>query len=139
MAPHPLKGQALGKPVVMLPIVLFTDDTTGNRSKQWNKFDYWSLRIAGLPNNINNQLHNIHFLSCSNKCNVLDMAEPLVNDLMELESNGIIASDGFLDCDMLLVAPVMAVLADNPRHSEIMSHLGPLSKKYCRMCMVCGN
>ncbi len=65
------------------------------------------------------------------------MAEPLVNDLMELESNGIIAYDGFLDCDMLLVAPVMAVLADNPRHSEIMSHSS--SKKYCRMCMVCGN
>ena len=63
--PHYLKSVAEGKPVIMVPLVLFTDDTSGNKSKQWNKFDYWALRIAGLPIHENSMLHNIHFLCCS--------------------------------------------------------------------------
>ena len=39
LAPHPLKDKADGKPVVMLPLVLFSDDTSGNRSKKWHKFE----------------------------------------------------------------------------------------------------
>ena len=136
VAPHRLKGQALERPVVMLPVILFTDDTSGNRSKQWNKFDSWSLRIPGLPNSSGTKLHNINFLCCSNKCDVLDMAKPLVDDLNDLELNGVVTYDAFLGQDVLLVAPVMAILADNPRHSEVMNHSGPSAKKYCRMCMV---
>ena len=133
VAPHRLKSQALGRPVVMLPIALFSDDTSGNRSKQWNKFDSWSLRIAGLPNSSATKLHNIHFL----QCDVLDMAKPLVEDLNDLEMSGVVTYDAFLGKDVLLVAPLLAILSDNPRHSEIMNHLGLSSKKYCRMCMVC--
>ena len=46
----------------MVPLILFTDDTSGNRSKIWNKFDYWSLKLAGLPNKENGKLHNIHLI-----------------------------------------------------------------------------
>ncbi len=56
--PHHLKSVAKGRPVIMVPLVLFTDDTSGNKSKQWNKFDYWVLRIAGLPIKENSMLHN---------------------------------------------------------------------------------
>lgn len=136
MIPHRLKLKASGKPVVMLPIVLFTDDTSGNRSKQWNKFDSWCLRIAGLPNKDNSKLHNIHFLCCANKCSVMDMARPLVKDLADLESNGIGVYDAHLEREVLLIAPVICILADNPRHSELMNHLGSSAKKYCRICMV---
>ncbi len=120
----------------MLPIILFTDDTSGNRSKQWNKFDSWSMKIAGLSNKDNSKLHNIHFLCCSNKCSVMDMSRPLVDDLIDLESNGIAAYDASLGCEVVLVAPVMCLLADNPRHSEIMNHSGSSANKYCRICMV---
>jgi len=120
----------------MLPIILFTDDTSGNKSKQWNKFDSWCLKLAGLPVKDNSKLHNIHLCTCSNKCNVLDMAEPIVNDLCSLESDGVIAYDAFLGFEVLVIAPVICVLSDNPRHSEIMSHSGASAKMYCRMCMV---
>lgn len=135
--PHHLKSEASGKPVVMLPLILFSDDTSGNKSKQWNKFDSWCLRIAGLPIKENSKLHNIHLICCSNKCSVKDMAEPVVVDLLTLENKGITVFDAALKCEVLLVAPVMGILADNPRHSEIMSHSGPSAKKYCRICMVC--
>ena len=38
---HPLKARADGKRVVMLPLILFSDDTSGNRSKKWHKFESW--------------------------------------------------------------------------------------------------
>jgi len=55
----------------MLPLILYTDDTSGNKSKQWNKFDSWCVKIAGIPNDDNMSLENIHHLCSSNKveCN----------------------------------------------------------------------
>ena len=122
VAPHRLKSQALGRPVVMLPVNLFTDDTSDNHSKQWNEFDSWSLRIAGLPKSSSTKLHNIYFLCSSNMCDVLDMAKPLVDDLNDFELDGVVMYDAFLCQNVLLIAPLMAILADNPRHSELMNH-----------------
>jgi hypothetical protein len=120
----------------MLPLILFTDDTSGNKSKQWNKFDSWCLRLAGLPEKEKLKLENIHLMTCSNKCGVLEMAQPLVDDLVRLESNGVVVYDASLGMEVLVVAPVLCVLGDNPRHSEIMSHSGSTAKLFCRMCMV---
>ena len=36
---HPMKEKAAGRPVIVLPLVLFSDDTSGNKSKKWHKFD----------------------------------------------------------------------------------------------------
>ena len=137
MAPHCLKSKANQKPVVMVPIILFTDDTSGNRSKQWNKFDYWAMRIAGLPIKVNSMLHRVHLLCCSNRCSAVDMSRPLVDDLLILENQGMFVFDGALQCEILLVAPLLCILADNPRHSEIMNHAGVTANKFCRICMVC--
>ena len=56
ITPHQFKSIACGKSVTMLPIILFTDDTSGNKSKQWNKFDSWCLKIAGLSTRENSKL-----------------------------------------------------------------------------------
>lgn len=34
-------------PVVTVPLILFCDDLSGNKSKKWNKFIEWDLIIAG--------------------------------------------------------------------------------------------
>ena len=56
----------------MVPLILYSDDTSGNRSKRWNKFDSWCLKLAGLPNEMNQQLHHIHLLCSSNKVESYD-------------------------------------------------------------------
>ena len=56
----------------MVPLIIFSDDTSGNKSKVWNKFDSYCVRLAGLPVAINSQLHNIHFICTSNKAPVRD-------------------------------------------------------------------
>lgn len=88
-----------------------------------------------MPRHENAQLHNIHFITCSNQVAVLDMASPVVADLKMLEK-GIVTYDACLKKDVLLLAPTMAILSDNPRHSELLNHAGGSANKYCRMCMV---
>ncbi len=68
------------------PLVLYTDDPSGSRSGKCSKFDLWCLKFAGLPWKVNSQLHNIHFLGCSNQVSALEMAAPLVDDLLKLEN-----------------------------------------------------
>ena len=63
------------------------------------------------------------------------MAKPLVDELNNLELNGVVTYDAFLCQDVLLIAPLVAILADYPRNSELINS-GPSAKKYCRICMV---
>lgn len=71
MSIHPLKEVAKGLPVVMVPIVLYSDDTSGNRSKKWNKFNLWVMMLAGLHKLLNSQLEHIHLIACSNQVSAL--------------------------------------------------------------------
>ncbi len=135
---HPLKKKAVseGLPVVMAPITLYSDDTSGNSSKKWNKFDLWCMILAGLPWQENAKLENIHFICTSNHVTAFEMAGPLVDDLHKLEKEGIVAYDVHLQMNVLAVAPIITVLGDNPRSSELTSHLGAAAKLFCRMCTV---
>ena len=63
------------------------------------------------------------------------MARPIVEELLMLEK-GVQMFDAYLGKDVLIVAPVLAVLGDNPRHAELINHSGSGANKYCRMCMV---
>lgn len=118
----------------MALIVLYSDDTSGNKSKKWNKFDCWCLSMAGLPIKFARQFSNIHLLAFS-KVSALNMTSALVKELLALET-GIIIYDDFLKHDIYLLAPVICILADNARASELLNHLGATATKYCRMCMV---
>ena len=136
MSCHRLKDAAHGLPVVMVPLVLYSDDTSGNRSKKWNKFDVWAMMLAGLPRAENSQLENIHFICCSNETSGVEMTAPIVEDLIGLEMDGIIVYDAYLKQEVLAVAPVLCILGDNPRASELLNHQGSTARKFCRMCMV---
>ena len=73
-----MKEKSQGRPVTVCPLLLYTDDTSGNKSKKWNKFDCWCMLLAGLHHEDNAKLHNIHLITYSNKVLVLDMAAPKV-------------------------------------------------------------
>jgi hypothetical protein len=131
-----MKEKAVGKPVVMVPLTAFTDDTSGNKSKKWKKFDSWSIMLSGLPRHENSRLQNIHFYSCSDTVSALEIAESLVPELLSLAEDGLQAYDALLKQYVIVLCPVMCVLADNPRASELLNHLGGSARRYCRMCMV---
>lgn len=64
------------------------------------------------------------------------MTGPLAEELTDLETVGIDAYDSLLMQRVIVVSPLMCILADNPRASEILNHLGSSARRHCRMCMV---
>ena len=71
-----VEGQVCRKAhCVMLPLILFSDDTSGNKSKKkWHLFDSWSITLAGLPRHENLKIsNNIHFFCCSDKASAIYM------------------------------------------------------------------
>ncbi|KAL5517682.1 hypothetical protein EMCRGX_G003276 [Ephydatia muelleri] len=138
MSSHPLKTRSImcgSLPVFMVPLIIFSDDTSGNRSKVWNKFDSWCFLLAGLRQKDNAQFCNIHFICTSNQVPVMEMAHHLVDQLLELE-RGIVVFDAQLNTNALILAPVICFLCDNPRAAEICSHLGSGTLRFCRICRV---
>lgn len=135
MKQHPLKVASGGHPVVISPLVLFSDDTSGNRSKKWNKFDYLCLSLDGLPVTEARMFKNIHFqcCTCTNRLSSIDIVQPLVDDLKQLEK-GVMMFDAYMEKEVLVIAPVMVILCDNARASELVNHLGSRAKRFCRKC-----
>ena len=106
-----------------------------DQSKQWNKFDLWCLSLANLPKHEAQAFTNIHFVACSNRISAKKMSGPIVNDLCLLEK-GVCMYDSFLETDVLAIAPVICLLCDNVRASELLNHQGSTAVKLCRLCMV---
>ena len=63
-------------------------------------------------------------------------AVPVVQELSALENEVIVAYDALLQCKVLVVAPVLSFICDNPLGAVLCSHLGATTKKNCRICLV---
>ena len=57
--------------------------------------------------------------SCSNQASATDSMGPMIDDLKRVEE-GIPMFDAYLQQEVLVVAPVTALLCDKPRHSELL-------------------
>ena len=97
----------------------------------------WSSLLAELPKGVNAQFQNIYLLSASNKVRLLDMLESIVEDLMVLQ-NGVDMFDALLCCEVVVYAPILACICDNPRASEIVGHLRGNDKSQCFLSFVSG-
>ncbi|KAL5474767.1 hypothetical protein EMCRGX_G026770 [Ephydatia muelleri] len=91
---------------------------------------------AGLSQKENAKLHNIHFICASNKAPLMEMVVPLVQEFNALEREGIVVFNAFLQCKVIVVAPILNFLCDNPSGAEICSQLGATAVMYCRICTV---
>ncbi|KAH9818003.1 hypothetical protein DFH28DRAFT_926198 [Melampsora americana] len=79
--PNPWRMKANGKVIRHVPITLYSDDTSGNVSKKWNKHMSYYFTLSGLPPGMTNQEYNIHFLLTSNKASALELGENVVTEL----------------------------------------------------------
>jgi hypothetical protein len=122
----------------MVPIILYSDDTSGNRGKKWNKHDTWYLRLAGLPFNLSQQHYHIHFLATSNICNSMEMARGIIDALASEGGlfEGISTYDAVSREDVLVIGGVLCALGDNPMQSDMTSHIGMSGRRFCRRCNV---
>lgn len=119
-----IRNLANGKPVVTLPYIVYTDDLSGNKTKKWNKFDVCCILLAGLSRKDNAQLHNIHFVCCSNQLSILEMSQPIASEMNQLEEKGVVVYDALLKKDVLVLAKPILFMCDNPRAAEVSNLLG---------------
>ena len=49
------------------------------------------------------------------------MTAPMVDELVKLESDDVVMYDAFFKQEVVVLAPVLAVLSDNTRHSELLN------------------
>jgi hypothetical protein len=78
---NPWRTKADGCIIRHVPLVLYSDDLSGNVSKRWNKHMAFYFTLAGLPPKLANQEYNCHFLTTSNTAGALELADSLVDDL----------------------------------------------------------
>jgi hypothetical protein len=151
------RWQALsqGKRVMAFSIWLYCDDTSGNRSKKWNKHHSWLFTAAGLPRRHVHRETNIHFLGTSNLAPALEMLDGVSSQLRcvsiwLIDSSIMFKNKYFRDCqesgvwawdcmnnELVLVIPsVLAMVGDNPMQSEFACHGGLKCMFFCRACWV---
>ena len=77
---------------------------------------------------------NIHFICSSNKITALQMGEAISRSSLQLENNGIEVFDADYQENVLVFCPLMLIICDYPRASELVNHLGSIATRYCQMC-----
>ncbi|KAA1083685.1 hypothetical protein PGT21_003970 [Puccinia graminis f. sp. tritici] len=117
--PNPWREKANGKIIRHVPLNMYCDDTSGNKSKKWNKHISYYFTLSGVPPKISNQQFNCHFLCTSNIAGALDLGEIVVQQLNEMVNNGFEAYDMTLSQTVLVMAPLLCFMADSPMHAEI--------------------
>ncbi|KAL0078700.1 hypothetical protein F4703DRAFT_1796786 [Phycomyces blakesleeanus] len=98
--------------VVICSLNLYSDDTSGNFSKQYNKYNSYLIYFAVIS---------------------LEMLSLIVDDFVELEK-GIVMYSKDHDEDVLVVAPLLLFMGDNPWQSQLAMHSKTLRKHFCRKC-----
>ncbi|ORY42210.1 hypothetical protein BCR33DRAFT_661013, partial [Rhizoclosmatium globosum] len=131
-----MRAKANGKRVYNVPITLFNDDTSGNVSKKWNKYESWEFSLAGLPFHLTQRLENIFFVCTSKTLSAVESGAVICTCMKELR-NGIVVRDCLLNEDVLVIGLyAIQILGDNPSHSAIVSHTGVTSHFPCRICEI---
>ncbi|KAG1320243.1 hypothetical protein G6F63_014357 [Rhizopus arrhizus] len=124
--------------VVIVPIIFFTDDTSGGSSKQHIPYESWSMTYAALPLEERGRRENTMFIGCAPKSdgiNAMHFIPALVADMKALEK-GVAMFSGEHNETVLVKAPVMFISADNPAHSDICGIQQQTTLYFCRKCYV---
>ncbi|KAL0086580.1 hypothetical protein F4703DRAFT_1724397, partial [Phycomyces blakesleeanus] len=118
------------------PIILFTDDTSGNRSKQYNPYESWSMKFAALSYEERSSIENIHFLSAIPKkkgASGMSLLPKIVEDFKRLK-NRLVMFSAKDNENVLVASPLLWIEADTPCHSELCGLRVPTSLYPCRKC-----
>lgn len=120
--------------VKMIPIILWSDDTSGGSSKKWNPYETFLMNIAAMELKERNKYDNQFFICTHTKLNAMEMVCPISQDLEVLEKSGMIMYDVLSGESVLVFAPVLFLAGDNVRHAELCLSKGSRATCPCRRC-----
>ncbi|KAF8595090.1 hypothetical protein BDV93DRAFT_457655 [Ceratobasidium sp. AG-I] len=137
--PHPLRIKADGRPVYSIPFIVFQDDVSGNRSKQWNKHYVIYGSNAALPRQELNKVANTRFFGASTRSKPLEMMSGICQMFEETFAEPVLAWDAKDECEVFVRTYILCLSADNPMHAEHCSSTGLTSTYFCRTCKAGGS
>jgi hypothetical protein len=156
--PHPLREKAGSRMVYSIPLAIFIDDVSGNKSKQWNKHFSCYMSNGAVPRTkLENEFH-VRFVATSPFASPLEIMQGVRASIEYVDS--IIAlvtacgaksfhvRDTFdvpvaaWDCEgkeEVLLRPYGLLFAgDNPMQAELCSCAGLNTNYFCRTCKAGG-
>ncbi|KAJ7436399.1 hypothetical protein FB451DRAFT_1344639 [Mycena latifolia] len=134
--PHPLREKAQGRPIFRLRVMPWSDDVSGNVSKQYNAHTNMYVTNLNLPHQKLAQEYFVRFASTSPHASSSEQFVALGNDWQVFPSVAPGDWHEAYDCSLeqeILFEIIQHVLpADNPQQSETSSHIGMVGNLGCR-------
>ncbi|KAF8214703.1 hypothetical protein K438DRAFT_2138088 [Mycena galopus ATCC 62051] len=132
--PHPLREKARSRPVYSIPLAVFIDDVSGNKSKQWNKHFSCYMSNAALPRSkLENEFH-VRFVATSPFATPLEIMQGVRASIETAFHEPIVAWDCEAKEEVLLRPYGLLFAGDNPMQAELCSCAGLNSNFFCRTC-----
>ncbi|KAJ7104568.1 hypothetical protein C8R43DRAFT_1092216 [Mycena crocata] len=128
--PHPLREKAQGRPLFRLRIMPWSDDVSGNVSKQYNPHTNMYVANLNLPHQKLQQEYFIRFASTSPHASSSEQFVPVSEDCTAGVWHE--AYDCELEQEILFETIEHVLPADNPQQSETASHIGMGGSLGCR-------
>ncbi|KAJ7719037.1 hypothetical protein B0H16DRAFT_1739633 [Mycena metata] len=128
--PNPIRNIAKGRPVFSMRIVPWSDDVSGNVSKQFNPHMNIYMVNANLPHRKVSQEYFIRFCSTSPHASSGEQFEALAEDLGPDKFH--VAYDCELEQEILFRIFAHVLPADNPQQAESASNAGVHANHWCR-------
>ncbi|KAF9468999.1 hypothetical protein BDZ94DRAFT_1357550 [Collybia nuda] len=127
---NPIRETAQGRPVFVMRIIPWSDDVSGNVSKQWNAHMNIYIANANLPHRKVSQEYFVRFCSTSPHASSSEQFDVLSEDF----ASGVWhhAYDCLLEEDILFGIRPHVLPADNPQQAESTSNAGVNSNLWCR-------
>ncbi|KAL4078576.1 hypothetical protein V8B97DRAFT_2020988 [Scleroderma yunnanense] len=136
--PHPLHKIASDHLVYSVPIIVFIDDISGNKSKQWNKHFSCYMSNGALPHEKLDQEFHVHFVATSPSASPLEVTQRVHKAIEKAFDEPIASWDCKLKEEVLLWPFGLFFAGNNPMHAELSSFTGLNSNYFCQTCKVGG-
>ncbi|KAJ6622345.1 hypothetical protein B0H10DRAFT_2342221 [Mycena sp. CBHHK59/15] len=136
--PHSLREKAGLRMVYSIPLAVFIDDVSGNKSKQWNKHFSCYMSNGALPRTkLENEFH-VRFVTTSPFASPLEIMQGVRASIEETFAEPVVAWDCEAKEEVLLHSYGLLFAGDNPRQVELCSCAGLSSNFFCRTCKAGG-
>ncbi|KAL1671118.1 hypothetical protein EV122DRAFT_295623 [Schizophyllum commune] len=128
--PHPVRSVAQGRPAFRLRIGLWSDDASGNVSKQYNPHMNVCSQNSTLPHNLLKQQYFVRFHATSQAASSSELMAGIYTDFNK--NTWTSAYDCQLGQDVVFQIVPNLKVGDNPQQSEDCSHIGVRGSYNCR-------
>ncbi|KAJ6624579.1 hypothetical protein B0H10DRAFT_2162183 [Mycena sp. CBHHK59/15] len=135
---HPLRSKAKSRMVYSIPLAVFIDDVSGNKSKQWNKHFSCYMSNGALPRTkLENEFH-VRFVGTSPFASPLEIMQGVRSSIEEAFAEPIVAWDCEAKEEVLLRPYGLLFAGDNPMQAELCSCAGINTNFFCHTCQAGG-